>query len=509
MIWRSPILRVSLGIAMLTLTLLFTGDVIFGLSTESLRPELDSRKHLAETLAVQYSDLAAREDYDAMESAMELLVERNPRVLSTAVRRADGKILASAGDHLFQWRGAPPAKSTVTHARVPIFKGGERWGTLEVRFTELAQGSLSGLLDTAWFRLLLFVGLAGSVAYFVYMRRTLRHLDPAAVIPARVRAAFDVLAEGVTFIDAEGRVVLANNTFTALVGSTAEQLMGRALDSIGFRRAALEDATGAASPWSVSLAEGEARTGVAMVFDTGGEIRTLTVNAAPVVDDKGRARGAIVTFDDVTELELKRQQLEEVVVDLRASRDEIRRQNEKLEFMATRDPLTNCLNRRAFVEVLEREVGHARRDGDPLSCIMLDIDHFKSVNDGFGHAAGDAAIRFVAGAVSEVTRGFDLVCRYGGEEFCVLLPAGDTAVGREVAERIREAVQEQSAAALPELKGRVLTVSLGVAALEPGDESPMAFVDRADGALYVSKNSGRDRTTVAAPAPAAPRASVA
>ena len=497
--WGSPILRVSLGIAMLTVTLLLIADVIFGLSTEAMRPHLAARKHLAETLAVQYSELAAREDYAAMKRAMSLLVERNPEVLSTAMRSVAGQLLAEAGDHRRHWRGAPPVESTETHARVPIFDRDKRWGSLEVRFSDIGQGSLVGLLTSTWFKMLCFMVLAGSVAYFLYMRRTLRHLDPTSVIPGRVKAAFDVLAEGVTFVDDEGRIVLANSTFASMMESVPDQLMGVSLSNLGWSAHQSSDEEGGVPPWMVSLQTGKPRVGAGMVLQlkgAPGRRREFMVNAAPVLDDAKRPRGAIVTFDDVTELERKKQELEDAVTELRRSRDQVRRQNEKLEVMATRDSLTNCLNRRAFIEVLEREVSRARRDGIPLACIMLDIDHFKSVNDTFGHVAGDAAIRFVAGIASEVARGFDIVCRYGGEEFCVLLPTADMDTAWQISERIREDVATGSTTQLSELDFRPLTVSLGVAVLDDTVMVPMDLVDHADGALYVSKSSGRNRTSV-------------
>ncbi len=495
---RSPLLRVAAGLVMLTLTLLLVADTLFGLSSEGMRPQLAARKQLAEALAVQYSELAGREDFDAMQRAMALLVERNPEVLSTAIRRKGGDILTEAGDHRRHWRGAPPLESTSTHARVPIFDGTRRWGTLELRFTDLGTDSFVAFFATAWFKVLTFIVLVGAGAYFLYMRRSLRHLDPSAVIPARVKAAFDVLAEGVVFVDADGRIVLANTKFAEVTGRPMQQLMGLALADLGWAGSARSAAAVETLPWLRCVETARSQTGAALVLETGPDgCRELTVNAAPVLDDQKQARGAIVTFDDVTELERKKKELEDAVAELRDSRDQVKRQNEKLEIMATRDPLTNCLNRRSFVEILEREVDCARRDGTALSCIMLDIDHFKGVNDTFGHQVGDAAIRYAAGVASECCRGFDIVCRYGGEEFCVLLPTADADAAFRVAERIRESVAGRAAAALPELRGRPLTVSLGVAALGGEGDGPMELVDRADGALYESKTAGRNRTTIA------------
>ena len=483
---------------MLTITLMLTGDFIFGLSTESMRPQVTARKYLAESLAVQFSELASRQDQAAMKKAMKLLVDRNPEVLSTAVRRTGDTVLAEAGDHGRHWRGAPPTESTATHARVPIFDGARRWGTLELRFTDIAGTSFLGILSGPWFKLLCFMILAGSTAYFLYMRRALRHLDPMAVIPARVRAAFDVLAEGVAFVDTDGRIVLANSTFASMMDANAEQMMGVSLGNIGWKDALHTGKGSTMTPWANSIQTGLATTGSAMILETGSAgRREFMVNAAPILDDSKKARGAIVTFDDVTELEGKKHELEQVVSELLGSRDEIRRQNEKLEFLVTRDPMTHCLNRRSFMDVLEDEVERARRDGTELCCIMLDIDHFKNVNDTFGHAVGDSAIRFAAGMVSEVTRGFDIVCRYGGEEFCVLLPTADLDKAFEVSERIRTSIMDKSVTALPEIDGRGLTVSLGVSILADDIKSPMDLVDRADKALYVSKTTGRNRSSIA------------
>ncbi|MCB1740804.1 MAG: GGDEF domain-containing protein, partial [Gammaproteobacteria bacterium] len=128
-----------------------------------------------------------------------------------------------------------------------------------------------------------------------------------------------------------------------------------------------------------------------------------------------------------------------------------------------------------------------------------DIDHFKSVNDTFGHAVGDDAIRFVAGVVSEGTRGYDIVCRYGGEEFCVLLPGAALDVAAQVSERIRKSVMEQSLVNLPQLQGRGLTISLGIALFDGSMGQPMELVNRADEALYSSKTSGRNRTSICDP----------
>ena len=166
------------------------------------------------------------------------------------------------------------------------------------------------------------------------------------------------------------------------------------------------------------------------------------------------------------------------------------RQLADLALASRRDPLTGLPNRRAFDEELAREVARAARTGAPLAVAVLDVDRFKAVNDGHGHAVGDAVLRAVAARARAVVRAGDLAARTGGEEFGLLLPGADLAGAVELAERVRAAL----AARPVEAAGRalVVTASLGCAALGPG-ESPEALVARADARMYEAKRAGRDR----------------
>ena len=155
-----------------------------------------------------------------------------------------------------------------------------------------------------------------------------------------------------------------------------------------------------------------------------------------------------------------------------------------------RDGLTGLPNRLAFDEELAREAARAARAGAPLAVVMLDVDRFKAVNDGHGHAAGDAVLREIAARASAAARRGDLAARVGGEEFALVLPGADLAGAAELAERVRAAV-----AAAPVQAGGArlsVTVSLGCAVLAAG-EAPAALVARADARLYEAKRAGRDR----------------
>jgi diguanylate cyclase (GGDEF)-like protein len=162
-----------------------------------------------------------------------------------------------------------------------------------------------------------------------------------------------------------------------------------------------------------------------------------------------------------------------------------------MERQAVTDQLTNLYNRRAFADMAEKEVGRARRYLRPLAIIMFDIDHFKNVNDTHGHLMGDKVLRILTEKVTKTTRSTDFVCRYGGEEFIVLMPEAGREEALAMAERLREMVSGITIVA-PE--GTLsMTISLGIAALKSdGDESLEGLINRADKAMYEAKAAGRN-----------------
>jgi len=161
---------------------------------------------------------------------------------------------------------------------------------------------------------------------------------------------------------------------------------------------------------------------------------------------------------------------------------------------ALRDPLTGAGNRIAMEQTLQREIEMSRRHLQPLSLLMLDIDHFKRVNDSHGHSAGDDVLRAVAASIKDQLRNVDMVFRYGGEEFLILLSNTSREAAAMVGERLRYATQAQDYYADGQLIE--LTVSLGCSTLLPG-ESAESLLRRADSALYVAKREGRNRLAMA------------
>jgi len=167
---------------------------------------------------------------------------------------------------------------------------------------------------------------------------------------------------------------------------------------------------------------------------------------------------------------------------------ELEKTNETVRRLARTDALTGLANRRTLQEALHREVARAERQGNYLSVIVADLDHFKLVNDRYGHSTGDQVLVLAAAVLGDQLRPFDLAARYGGEEFILLLPGIAVDGAMAIAERKRREIAEIDIPGCPER----VTVSLGVAAWVNG-ESPEAMVERADAALYNAKRSGRNR----------------
>ncbi len=171
--------------------------------------------------------------------------------------------------------------------------------------------------------------------------------------------------------------------------------------------------------------------------------------------------------------------------------ESLRKAHENLERQATRDPLTQVLNRGAAIEVLEKEIGRAARSEKPLGLMMVDVDYFKEVNDRLGHLAGDAVLREVARRIRETVRTHDHVGRYGGEEFLIVLTDPHNGAGAMVGERIRKVIAAHPFnAGSQEVK---VTVSIGAVVADMRGVTADGLIEAADEALYRAKQGGRDR----------------
>ncbi len=211
------------------------------------------------------------------------------------------------------------------------------------------------------------------------------------------------------------------------------------------------------------------------------DIRRLTQTAAMFAEGDYDTRAQVKS----------RGELRELAGALNTMAERIAERKAVLVDLATTDPLTGLPNRRALRTGLDRGLDHAKRRGTPLSLILLDLDHFKTINDEHGHLTGDAVLRRVAEILKAHLRSTDLAARYGGEEFAVLLPDTGSDAATRTAERVRVALS----AAPIEFQGRSVrvTASLGVVAYPEHGLTTAELVHRADAALYTAKRAGRDR----------------
>jgi diguanylate cyclase (GGDEF)-like protein len=174
---------------------------------------------------------------------------------------------------------------------------------------------------------------------------------------------------------------------------------------------------------------------------------------------------------------------------------------ETTQELATTDPLTGIHNRRYLFDLGEQEIQRAKRIEHPLSAMMLDLDHFKRINDTYGHAFGDQVLREVAARCGKSIREIDIIGRYGGEEFAIVLPHADPESASAVAGRLKDVISDTP---IDTEKGPIsMTISIGIAEWTPDVEDLATLLDRADTALYAAKNTGRNRIVTYPPPPEA------
>jgi diguanylate cyclase (GGDEF)-like protein len=494
--------RMSLALTAMALALLLALDLALGLMPSRSQITYQVRQQVSGALAVQIATLVADGDVRRLERSLAAIAQRNPEIGSIGVRHRDGDLLAQTDGHVRLWLPEQPEGSTLTHARIPLQTADGLWGHVEIAFLPLPSGARwreVPLLAAA-----IAFGAGALVLFSLYLRRVLQALNPSRAIPERVREAFDTLPDGIAVLNHLGRVVLANKAFRRLHPHARRNIAGEALSAQPWLEAALTpDAT--SHPWSRCLA-GQTSAGdqLIQIPQPSAPPVLVLVNCAPIGDGAGPLRGCVVTFDDVSDVQRANERLKVALAQLEVTRKKVERQNKQLHELATRDALTGCLNRRAFFAEAEPLLAQAAANGQPLACIMTDIDRFKSINDRFGHPVGDEVIKSVAAILGDGLRERDLLGRYGGEEFCIVLPDSTVEQAQRVAERLREQVERRGNANVRAVERPTVTGSFGVSVLTAQDADLAALIERADQALYAAKEAGRNRV-VLAPPPESPK----
>jgi diguanylate cyclase (GGDEF)-like protein len=217
----------------------------------------------------------------------------------------------------------------------------------------------------------------------------------------------------------------------------------------------------------------------------------------PIYNHRQQLEGRVILAYDITDRKNLEKELKNANESLQVQLNENERLRIQLQEQAIRDPLTGVFNRRYFAEALDNETARAIREKTPFSIIILDVDHFKKVNDTYGHKCGDLVLQSLARFLMQNTRRSDIVCRFGGEEFVILMPDASVESAQERAEFFRhEFSQQVNQCGNEEIRS---TFSAGVASFPLHAASGEALLVLADQALYESKEAGRNRVTVYSP----------
>lgn len=491
-----PIFRMSVGVISLLLTLLLVFDALLGILPSERKQLAEVRRQISIVIGNQVNAALNTGLQSQLTATIERLATTTPNVQSIGVRQ-DKHLVASSPHHDQRWTPDWTGESTLTHVIVPIEAGRKHWGNVEILFAEPDGGSWWHWLRQPSIAIVLLMSTVGFAGAYFYLRRALHYLDPSQAVPQRVRKAFDTLTEAVVILDNKGRIMLANEEFTRMNAGGPQRIEGAAISDMqwlidGLTRYAVP----VRFPWEVVLRSNQTIQGMELTVNLpDGATRELRMNCSAVNDGGGTARGCLISFADVTQLSEANALLQRTLKDLESSHEKIQHQHDELQKIANFDPLTGCLNRRAFFARAEPLYQKALASGSEFICIMGDIDFFKSFNDRFGHAVGDQVIQQVAGALGRSLRDSDLLCRFGGEEFCIVVIDVEEQVGRKIAERMRARVEQDCGRGVRTIKGLRVTSSFGFAALSYDRScSSLSFlIERADEALYAAKKGGRNQ----------------
>ena len=320
-----------------------------------------------------------------------------------------------------------------------------------------------------------FTLAAGLIAFSVF------GLHIFDLIPIARHTVLEHIPEMVFVVDAYDRVLDANSVAQRTLGKPMEEIIGK--DPIEVFRQ---------WPQLVNrfLIANETHEEIRIPGDPP---RTLELVVTALYNRFNKLEGRIIVAHDVTERKWLENDMKYANEALMRQLEEIELLRDELEQQAIRDPLTNVFNRRYMSEFLEKEIARAERETTPVSVVLMDLDSFKQFNDNYGHKCGDAVLQAFANFLVEHTRRGDVVCRYGGEEFVILMPNAPLKIAYERAEAWRQDFSETSI----DYDGMKFsaTFSAGVAVFPEHGLTGDALLQAADEALYLSKNSGRNLVT--------------
>jgi len=301
------------------------------------------------------------------------------------------------------------------------------------------------------------------------------------------------IGDGVISVNIDGGITFLNPVAAALTGWVPEKALSMPLSRV-FQvlneksRLPAEDIVGR----SLKERRTITMTDNTVLINKGGSEIPIENSAAPILNAAGNLLGVVLVFHDVTEKRLAQETLLAHKDLLEITNRELQNSLEREKLLARTDSLTGLYNFRHFFELANHELSAARRYQHPLAILMFDVDKFKQINDICGHTAGDNALMWIARTTSAHMRAVDVLARYGGDEFIILMPETNAQQSLQIAERIRESA---AALHLETEKGTLnITLSIGIAEAfsEAQDENIETIIQRADKALYMAKTNGRN-----------------
>ncbi len=287
------------------------------------------------------------------------------------------------------------------------------------------------------------------------------------------RELTDNLSEGIYFLDRSRRITYWNRGAERLTGYSSNEVLGRCcsdgllqhMDQAG--RLLCNDGC----PMKATMGDGDERTADVFLHHKAGHRVPITVRAIPIRGTSGEIVGAVEVFNDISGRVVAAERIRE------------------LETLSLIDPLTGAGNRRYTEIQLNSRLAEKKRYDLPVGLLFLDVDHFKAVNDRYGHEAGDDVLRVVGRSLTNALRGGDFLGRWGGEEFVVLIGGVEGHHLADAGKRLRAVVAHSD---VPSIPGLGITVSIGVTQAR-SEDAAASFVARADSLMYAAKRAGRDR----------------
>ena len=316
-------------------------------------------------------------------------------------------------------------------------------------------------------------GLSGIIFVFAIL-----HTHFLDLVPVARSYVIENMGDGILVLDTQNRIVDINPAMTNFLEDKLSSYMGKYAPEIFATW--MDDS-------ELLWEETEARVELKLPRDPS---RYLDLRVTPLYDSNQLLNGRLMVFRDSTERKQVEKRLRYVNDRLQAQLIEIGVLQSKLREQAIRDPLTNLFNRRYLEETLERELARGGRESYPVCLIMIDLDHFKQVNDTYGHEAGDLVLKAFASTLSHESRRGDFACRYGGEEFVVVMPNLGMDIAYERAESLRNTLNSLR---VPfGFYNLSVTISMGIACYPENGQTREELLRAADQAMYAAKEAGRD-----------------